>query len=72
MSAEDAKQLKQAVYYHDAVQFIETLHKAVPLVCELLGSKNLGDVQEAIKFFVIAHTFKLAEANVRSSRTTTI
>jgi len=64
-SAEDVKLLKQASYYNDGIHFLETLHKSIPLVCELLGSKNLGDVQEAIKFFVMAHSFKIDVATVR-------
>jgi len=36
----------------DSLAFVSQVDEVVPVVCELLGSKALTDVQEAINFFV--------------------
>ena len=36
----------------DSLTFVTQVDEAIPVVCELLGSKALTDVQEAINFFV--------------------
>lgn len=48
----------------DAAEFVSVIEKAVPLVCQLLGSKNTSDVLEAIQFFVAAKEFALQNAQV--------
>lgn len=50
------------VMYRDGVSFIESMHNAMPDVSTLLGSKNVSDVQEAIRFFVRASDFYLENA----------
>lgn len=45
-----------------AIKFIGFIHDALPIVSSLLGSKNIGDVTEAIKLLAKAHTFKTEEA----------
>ena len=45
-----------------AIKFIGFIHEALPIVSSLLGSKNIGDVTEAIKLLAKAHTFKTEEA----------
>lgn len=45
-----------------AIKFIGFIHQALPIVSSLLGSKNIGDVTEAIKLLAKAHTFKTEEA----------
>ncbi len=46
----------------ESIEFISSIHKAVPLICQLLGSKNASDVLEAIQFFVTAKEFGLQTA----------
>lgn len=49
-------------YLFDCVKFTEQIQIAIPLVKDLLLSKNVTDVQEAIEFFVIAHKFGVQDA----------
>lgn len=51
-------------YYVEAIKFIEILHGAVNIICQLLGSKNKSEVIEAMDFFVIAHAYKIEKAGV--------
>ncbi|RWS27166.1 condensin complex subunit 1-like isoform X1 [Leptotrombidium deliense] len=44
-------------YLCDCIKFAEEVKTAIPLVCDLLQSKNITDVQEAINFFVTAYEF---------------
>ncbi|XP_065194710.1 condensin complex subunit 1-like [Sycon ciliatum] len=67
MSAISAEQLtKQAMivkYLADAVIFSEKMQNAIPILCQLLGSKSTTDIMEAVEFFVAAHQFGLAAAS---------
>jgi len=38
------------------------MEKAIPTVCQLLGSKTISDVNESIEFFVVATEFGLQSA----------
>lgn len=49
-------------YYVEAMKFIEVLHNASPIVCQLLLSKNKSEVIEAMDFFMIADAYKLESA----------
>ena len=61
--SEEVKKLEKIVkFYEDGVQFIAKIHKAIPIVGTLLGSKVNADVQEAIQFFVTANEFKIENA----------
>ncbi len=40
-------------YYSEALKFIDILHDAMGIVCQLLGSKNKSDVIEAMDYFEI-------------------
>ncbi|ORY02109.1 hypothetical protein K493DRAFT_387433 [Basidiobolus meristosporus CBS 931.73] len=51
-------QLKQR-YYTDALQFIDRIHQAIPILCQLLGSTSKAEIMEAIDFFVTAHRYKV-------------
>jgi condensin complex subunit 1 len=51
-------------YYVEALKFIEVLHGAVNIICQLLGSKNKSEVIEAMDFFVIGHAYKIDKVNV--------
>ncbi len=42
--------------------FVEQITQAVPVVCQLLGSKSTTDVLEAIEFFVTAFEFGVGNA----------
>ena len=47
-----ARQTFLVDYLRDSVRFASKLNEALPVVCMLLGSKQITDVQEAISFFV--------------------
>ncbi|KAL9005032.1 MAG: hypothetical protein Q9188_002181 [Gyalolechia gomerana] len=49
-------------YYSEAIRFIEVLHDAAPVVCQLLSSKNKSEVIEAMDFFVILDAYKIEAA----------
>lgn len=49
-------------YYIEAIRFIEALHSAAPIVCQLLSSKNKSEVIEAMDFFVVMDAYKIEAA----------
>ncbi|KAJ2383735.1 condensin complex non-SMC subunit Cnd1, partial [Coemansia sp. RSA 2603] len=49
----------QQRYYRDALYFVYQLQEAQPLLMQLLGSTNKGEVMEAIDFFVAAVRFRV-------------
>ncbi|KAL8650744.1 MAG: hypothetical protein Q9210_003645 [Variospora velana] len=49
-------------YYSEAIRFIEVIHDATPVVCQLLASKNKSEVIEAMDFFVIMDAYKIEAA----------
>ena len=49
-------------YYVEAIRFIDVLHTAVPIVCQLLSSKNKSEVIEAMDFFVVVDAYKVEAA----------
>lgn len=50
-------------FYEDAMSFIDEFElKALPLITQLLGSKSVSDVLEAIQFFEKAYRFHLQAA----------
>lgn len=46
------------------MHFQTQMEKAVPTLCQLLGSKSISDVNESIEFFVVASEFGLQSAIV--------
>ena len=46
------------------MHFQTQMEKAIPTVCQLLGSKTVSDVNEAIEFIVVASEFGLQSAIV--------
>ncbi|KAI9146442.1 non-SMC mitotic condensation complex subunit 1-domain-containing protein [Paraphysoderma sedebokerense] len=54
-------------YYEDALDFVEQMNHAAPILCQLLASRNKGEVTDAMDFFVAANAFKLdcAEAGIK-------
>ena len=51
-------------YYTEAIRFIEVLHDATPVVCQLLSSKNKSEVIEAMDFFVIIDAYRIEAARI--------
>ena len=49
-------------YYTEAIRFIDVLHAAIPVVCQLLSSKNKSEVVEAMDFFVVIDAYKIEAA----------
>ena len=49
-------------YYTEAIRFIDVLHAATPVVCQLLSSKNKSEVIEAMDFFVVIDAYKVEAA----------
>lgn len=46
-------------YYIEALKFIEALHEALPLIVQLLMSKNKSEVIEAMDFFLVADAYRI-------------
>lgn len=46
------------------MHFQTQMEKALPTLCQLLGSKSISDVNESIEFFVVASEFGLQSAIV--------
>ncbi|KAI9816571.1 MAG: Condensin complex subunit [Pycnora praestabilis] len=51
-------------YYVEAMRFIEVLHGATSIICQLLASKNKSEAIEAMDFFVIVDAYKIETARV--------
>ena len=51
-------------YYNEALKFIDVLHEALPLIVQLLMSKNKSEVIEAMDFFLIADAYRLETAKL--------
>ncbi|KAG0208089.1 Condensin complex subunit [Mortierella sp. GBA30] len=52
----------QQRYYADALRFVYLIHRAVPVMCELLASTAKLEVIEAMDFFVTIHRYKVRVA----------
>ncbi|KAI7899931.1 non-SMC mitotic condensation complex subunit 1-domain-containing protein [Cokeromyces recurvatus] len=64
VSAEKLQQLVMMRAFHaDAVQFIELIHKAIPIITQLLSSKSKAEVLESMDFLVVAYNYKVKIAN---------
>lgn len=61
-------QQRKVTYLQDAIKFTELIHKAIPITTELLNSKNITDIQEAIDFFVQCHEYGIDEALIGFKR----
>ncbi|MCJ1475189.1 Condensin complex subunit [Lambiella insularis] len=55
-------------YYTEAIRFIEVLHEATSIVCQLLSSKNKSEVIEAVDFFVVIDAYKVETARTAIRR----
>jgi len=61
-------QRRKVAYLQDSITFTRQIHKAIPLTTEMLNSKNITDIQEAIDFFVNCHEFGIDEALIGFKR----
>lgn len=65
ISPEKMQQLTLMRTFHmDAVKFVQQLHVAIPIICQLLSSKSKPEVLEAMDFLVTAHNYKVKPAAV--------
>ncbi|XP_047488430.1 condensin complex subunit 1-like isoform X2 [Penaeus chinensis] len=60
--AEVTKQKLLVNYLKDSVCFAKLFNKGLPVLCQLLSSKHVSDVLEAVQFFVTAFEFGLLNA----------
>ncbi len=51
-------------YYNEALKFIDVLHDATGIVCQLLGSRNKSEVIEAMDYFEIGDAYNIEENKV--------
>eukprot|EP00092_Neocalanus_flemingeri_P032797 GFUD01035670.1.p1 GENE.GFUD01035670.1~~GFUD01035670.1.p1 ORF type:complete len:1485 (+),score=509.47 GFUD01035670.1:55-4509(+) len=58
------KQRMLVQYLTDSVKFSKIIHKSLPIVAQLLGSKQSTDILEAIDFFVSAFEFGVLNAMI--------
>ncbi|KAF9352012.1 Condensin complex subunit [Mortierella sp. NVP85] len=53
----------QQRYYADAIRFVHLIHRAVPVMCQLIASTMKLEVIEAMEFFVTIHRYKVRVAS---------
>jgi condensin complex subunit 1 len=51
-------------YYTDAIRFARQIDEAIPTLCQLLASTSKTEVIDTMEFFVTAHYYKIASAQV--------
>ena len=51
-------------YYIEAMRFIEVVHEASTVICQLLAARNKSEVIEAMDFFVIIDAYKIEIARL--------
>ncbi|ERF70955.1 hypothetical protein EPUS_06740 [Endocarpon pusillum Z07020] len=51
-------------YYTEALRFIESVHEASEIVCQLLSARNKSEVIEAMDFFVVIDAYKVETARI--------
>lgn len=51
-------------YYNEALKFIDVLHHATGIICQLLGSRNKSEVTEAIDYFEIGDAYNIEQNKV--------
>lgn len=63
---EESKEISQqrmlVLYLRDSHAFASSVYAAIPMVCQLLCSKQTSDILEAINFFVTAFEFDVLDA----------
>ncbi|KAF5023183.1 hypothetical protein F66182_4764 [Fusarium sp. NRRL 66182] len=48
-------------YYNEALKFIDVIHDATGIICQLLGSRNKSEVIEAIDFFEVGDAYNIEQ-----------
>lgn len=48
-------------YYNEALKFIDVLHDATTIICQLLGSRNKSEVIEAIDYFEVGDAYNIEQ-----------
>jgi condensin complex subunit 1 len=61
-SKEIGQQRMLVMYLEDSHAFASSVYEAIPMVCQLLCSKQTSDILEAIDFFVTAFEFHVLDA----------
>jgi condensin complex subunit 1 len=61
-SKEIGQQRMLVMYLNDSHAFASSVYAAIPMVCQLLCSKQTSDILEAIDFFVTAFEFHVLDA----------
>lgn len=61
-SKEISQQRMLVLYLRDSHAFASSVYAAIPMVCQLLCSKQTSDILEAINFFVTAFEFDVLDA----------
>ncbi|KAK2007885.1 hypothetical protein LZ32DRAFT_35097 [Colletotrichum eremochloae] len=51
-------------YYSEALKFIDVLHEATGIVCQLLGSRNKSEVIEAMDYFEVGDAYNIEQNKV--------
>ncbi|KAJ6780364.1 hypothetical protein PWT90_03572 [Aphanocladium album] len=51
-------------YYNEALRFIDVLHDATGIICQLLGSRNKSEVIEAIDYFEVGDAYNIEQNKV--------
>ncbi|KAL6887950.1 condensin complex component cnd1 [Trichoderma evansii] len=51
-------------YYNEALKFIDVLHNATGLICQLLGARNKSEVIEAIDYFEVGDAYNIEQNKV--------
>ncbi|KND86397.1 Condensin complex subunit 1, partial [Tolypocladium ophioglossoides CBS 100239] len=51
-------------YYNEALKFIDVLHNATGIVCQLLSSRNKSEVIEAIDYFEVGDAYNIEQNKV--------
>ncbi|GFR90044.1 condensin complex subunit 1 [Elysia marginata] len=62
LSTEVAKQQTLVQYLKNSLTFAVQVQECIPIICQLLGSKNTTDILEAINFLVTATEFGVVAA----------
>ncbi len=49
-------------YFQNYKNVLKTIDKVIPLISQLLGSKNISDVQESIDLFIVLHKLRISSS----------
>lgn len=64
--------IKVVTYHTQAIFFISQMERAVPTVCQLLGSKTVSDVQEAMQLVITMNQFHISKADMATRKMLTL